>query len=94
MLKSHSSKEGRIAESDALVRQADQGFQQAVEKVTRATAMAPTYPQAHLVRAMILESYVGDRDGAAAEFETVLRLAPDHPQRAAIEGELQRLRAR
>ena len=43
---------------------------------------------------MILESYAGDRDGAVEEFETVLRLAPDHPQRTAIERELQRLRVR
>jgi tetratricopeptide (TPR) repeat protein len=86
--------QGRIAESDALVRQADDGFQQAVQKIDRATAMMPSYVHAHLVRALILDSYVRDVDGAAAEFETVLRLEPNHPQRALIESELQRLRHR
>ena len=86
-------KDGKIAEADALVRQADAEFQQAVEKIDRATAMMPS-AQAHLVRAMIRDSYVGDPDGAIAEFEEVLRLAPNHPQRAAIESELQRLRSR
>lgn len=84
---------GRIAEADALVAEADAGFKQAVEKIDRATRMMPSYAQAHLVRALILESYVRDRDGAIAEFETVLRLAPNHPQRAQIDSELQRLRA-
>lgn len=85
-------RQGKIAESDALVREADAGFQQAVQKIDRATAMMPSYTQAHLVRALILESYVRDASGAIAEFETVLRLEPNHPQRALIESELQRLR--
>jgi tetratricopeptide (TPR) repeat protein len=87
-------RDGRIAESDALTRQADAGFQQAVEKINRAVAMMPSYPHAHLVRAMILESYVRDSDGAIAEFQEVLRLDPNHPQRALIESEMQRLRTR
>jgi len=87
-------REGKIAESDVLVRQADAGFQQAVDKIDRAVAMEPSYAQAHLVRAMIRESYLGDRAGAAADFEEVLRLEPNHPQRDLVENELQRLRTK
>jgi tetratricopeptide (TPR) repeat protein len=83
---------GRMAEADELVAQADSGFRQALEKVERAIALMPSYAQAHLVRATMLETYVGDTAGAIAEFEEVLRLMPDHPQRALIEQELQRLR--
>lgn len=86
-------KEGRIEESDALVREADAGFREALEKIDKAIAMMPSYAHAHLMKALILESYVGDRAGAIAEFEEVLRLMPNHPQRPQIESELQRLRA-
>jgi tetratricopeptide (TPR) repeat protein len=85
-------RQGRIAESDALVREADAGFTQASEKIDQAIAMRPSYAQAHLIRAMILETYRGDRTGAIAEYEEVLRLMPNHPQRALIEDQLQRLR--
>jgi tetratricopeptide (TPR) repeat protein len=84
--------QGRIAEADDLVRQADAGFQQAAAKIDQAIAMMPTYAHAHLIRATILETYRGDPAGATAEFEEVLRLMPNHPQRAIIERELQRLR--
>jgi protein O-mannosyl-transferase len=83
----------RMAEADELARQADSGFRQGLDKIDRAIALMPSYPQAHLVRATMLETYVGDRSAAIAEFEEVLRLMPDHPQRAHIEQELQRLRA-
>jgi len=84
--------EGKTAESDELVRQADAGFRQALEKIDKAIAMMPSYAHAHLIRAQILETYVGDTAGAIAEFEEVLRLMPNHPQRALIEQELERLR--
>lgn len=84
--------QGRMTEADELVAQADSGFRQALEKIDRAIALMPSYAQAHLVRATMLETYVGDTPGAIAEFEEVLRLMPDHPQRALIERELQRLR--
>jgi cytochrome c-type biogenesis protein CcmH/NrfG len=42
---------------------------------------------------LLLDGYVRDAAGAIAEFETVLRLQPDNPQRALIERELSRLRA-
>ena len=74
------------------IREADAGSQQALEKIDRAIAMMPSYAHAHLIRAMILETYAGDRAGAIAEFEEVLRLMPNHPQRALVESELQRLR--
>jgi tetratricopeptide (TPR) repeat protein len=84
--------QGRMAEADELGGQADRGCRQALEKIDRAIALMPSYAQAHLVRATMLETYVGDTSGAIAEFEEVLRLMPDHPQRALIEQELQRLR--
>jgi protein O-mannosyl-transferase len=84
--------QGRIAEANALVREADAGSEKALDKIDRAIAMMPPYAHAHLIRAMILEVYGSDRAGAIAEFEEVLRLAPDHPQRALVESELQRLR--
>jgi Tfp pilus assembly protein PilF len=85
--------QGRTMEAAELLRQADTGSRQALEKLDRAIQMMPSYAQAHLVRAMILEVYAADRPGAIAEFEEVLRLVPDHPQRTLIETELQRLRA-
>ena len=75
-----------------MIREADAGSQQALEKSDRAIAMMPSYAHAHLIRAMILETYAGDRAGAIAEFEEVLRLMPNHPQRTLVESELQRLR--
>ncbi|HET7216749.1 MAG TPA: tetratricopeptide repeat protein [Vicinamibacterales bacterium] len=86
--------EGKIAEADGLARQADAGFRDAIEKADRAITMMPSYAHAHLIRALLLDGYVGDHAGAIAEFEQVLRLAPNHPQRAVIEEELARLRAR
>lgn len=85
--------EGKVAEADGLARQADAGFREAIAKVNRAIAMHPTYAHAHLIRALLLDGYVGDKPGAIAEFERVLTLDPNHPQRAEIEAELQRLRA-
>ena len=85
--------EGRAAESDDLIRQSDAGFRQAIEKVDQAISMRPSYAHAHLIRALLLDGYVGDRAGAIAEFEEVLRLMPNHPQRADIEKELLRLKA-
>jgi tetratricopeptide (TPR) repeat protein len=84
--------QGRIAEANALVREADAGSADALDKIDRAIAMMPSYAHAHLVRAMILEIYASDAAGAIAELEEVLRLAPAHPQRALVESELQRLR--
>jgi protein O-mannosyl-transferase len=85
--------QGRIAEANELIREADAGSQQALEKIDRAIAIRPSYAHAHLIRAQILETYASDRTGAIAEFEEVLRLMPNHPQRALLESELQRLRA-
>ena len=87
-------REGRVAESDVLVGQADEGFRQARDTIDRAVAMMPSYAQAHLIRAQIMATYSGDIDGAVAEFAEVLRLEPDHPQRTLIESEMRRLRAR
>jgi protein O-mannosyl-transferase len=84
--------QGRIAEANALVREADAGSKEALDQIDRALAMMPSYAHAHLIRAMILEVYASDRAGAIREFEEVLRLAPNHPQRALVESELQRLR--
>jgi tetratricopeptide (TPR) repeat protein len=85
--------QGRIAEANVLLREADAGSRNALEKIDRAIAMMPSYAHAHLIRAMILEIYAADRAGAIAEFEEVLRLMPNHPQRALVESELRRLRA-
>ena len=84
--------QGRIAEANELIREADAGSQKALEKIDRAIAMMPSYAHAHLIRAQILDTYASDRAGAIAEFEEVLRLMPNHPQRALVESELQRLR--
>jgi hypothetical protein len=46
-----------------------------------------------MIRALLLDGFVGDPAGAIAEFEEVVRLMPDHPQRAAIDEELRRLRS-
>jgi tetratricopeptide (TPR) repeat protein len=86
--------EGKIAESDATFREADAVLRSAIETIDRAIAAMPTYPQAHLVRAMILAGPGADPQGAVAEFQQVLRLEPTHPQRAVIEAELQRLASR
>jgi tetratricopeptide (TPR) repeat protein len=83
--------QGRIADADTLARQAEADCRQALEKIDRAIAMMPSYAHPHLVRAQILETYVGDPQGAMTEFQEVLRLAPDHPQRALIEREVERL---
>ena len=85
--------QGRADEADALTRQADAGFRDAIAKIDKAIAMNPSYAHAHLLRALLMAGYVGDREQAIAEFEQVLRLMPDHPQRAAIEQELARLRS-
>jgi tetratricopeptide (TPR) repeat protein len=85
--------QGRIDEADALARHADADCRQALEKIDRAIAMMPSYAHAHLIRAQILDTYVGDPRGAITEFEAVVRLTPNHPQRALIERELQRLRS-
>jgi protein O-mannosyl-transferase len=82
--------EGKVADSDALAREADAGFRRALDKIDRAIAMMPSYAHAHLVRALILDPYLGDRQGARLAFEEVLRLMPNHPQRKAIENELER----
>ena len=84
--------QGRIAAANELIREADAGSQKALEKIDRAIAMMPSYAHAHLIRAQILDTYASDRAGAIAEFEEVLRLMPNHPQRALVESELQRLR--
>jgi tetratricopeptide (TPR) repeat protein len=85
--------EGKLAEADALDRQAGADVSQAVEKVDQAIAMMPSYAHAHLVRALICENGLANPAGAIAEFEEVLRLMPNHPQRALIEHELASLRA-
>ncbi len=85
--------EGRAADADGVTREADAACRQALEKIDRAIATMPSYAHAHLVRAQILEVYGGDPAGAIAEFEEVLRLAPNHPERALIERELERLRS-
>jgi tetratricopeptide (TPR) repeat protein len=84
--------EGRLAEAESLARDADAGFRDAARKIDQALAIRPSYAHAHLIRALILAGYEQDRSGAIAEFETVLRLAPNHAQRALIEQELARLR--
>jgi tetratricopeptide (TPR) repeat protein len=86
--------EGKGAEADALAREADGTSRQALEKIDRAIAMQPSYAHAHLVRAQILDAYVGDSMSAIAAFEEVLRLMPNHAERAAIEHELERLKAK
>ena len=85
--------QGKIAEADALTARADAGFREAIDKIDLAIAMNPSYAHAHLIRALLMTAYVGDRAQAIAEFEQVLRLMPDHPQRAEIEQELARLRS-
>lgn len=85
--------QGKTADADALTRKADAGFREAMGKIDQAIAMNPSYAHAHLLRALLMVAHVGDRAQAIAEFEQVLRLAPDHPQRAAIEQELARLRS-
>jgi tetratricopeptide (TPR) repeat protein len=85
-------KDGKAADAQALARQADAALDQARARIDRAVALAPTYAQAHLVRAMILELYPAERAAAIADYETVLQLEPSHAQRPQIEAEVQRLR--
>jgi tetratricopeptide (TPR) repeat protein len=85
--------EGKIAEADALDRRAGADIRQAVDKIDQAIALMPTYPHAHLIRALLSDADLGDPAGAIEEFEEVLRLMPNHAQRALIESELARLRA-
>jgi tetratricopeptide (TPR) repeat protein len=84
---------GDIGEADALDRHAGDDIRQAVEKIDQAIAMMPTYPHAHLIRALLSDGDLGDATGAIAEFEEVLRLMPNHPQRPLIESEVVRLKA-
>jgi protein O-mannosyl-transferase len=84
--------EGKAAQSDDLVRQADAGFSRAAEKIDQAIALRPSYDHAHLIRALLLQGYLDNPAEAIREFELVLRLRPDHPQRAAIENALMELR--
>jgi tetratricopeptide (TPR) repeat protein len=84
--------EGKIAEAGELDRQAAADVRQAVEKIDEAISMMPSYAHAHLIRALIRENGLANPAGAIAEFEEVLRLMPNHPQRALIEQELARLR--
>jgi tetratricopeptide (TPR) repeat protein len=84
---------GEIAEAEELDRQAHADSSQAVEKIDQAISMMPSYAHAHLVRALICENELANPAGAIAEFEEVLRLMPNHPQRALVEQELARLRA-
>jgi regulator of sirC expression with transglutaminase-like and TPR domain len=77
-----------------VTRQADAGYRQALEKVDQAIAMKPSYPHAHLIRALLLDGYFDKPADAIEEFEAVLRLMPTHPQRPLIEKELARLRVR
>jgi tetratricopeptide (TPR) repeat protein len=86
--------EGRIPEADELDRQAGADVREALEKIDRAISMMPSYSHAHLIRALMCEGELGDPAGAIAEFEEVLRLRPDHPERPLIEQELVRLRAK
>jgi tetratricopeptide (TPR) repeat protein len=85
---------GKSAEADALMRQADAGYRQALDKADQAIAMMPSYPHAHLIRALLLDGYFDKPADAIGEFEAVLRLMPTHPQRPLIEKELARLRVR
>jgi hypothetical protein len=64
-----------------------------MEKLDRALAIQPSYAHAHLIRGLILDDHRDDAAGAIAEFEEVLRLMPQHPQRPAIERKLIELRA-
>jgi Tfp pilus assembly protein PilF len=84
---------GKTAEADALDRQAGADIRQAVAKIDQAIAMMPSYAHAHLIRALLSAGDLGDPAGAIAEFEAVLRLMPNHPQRPLIDAELARLRA-
>jgi tetratricopeptide (TPR) repeat protein len=83
---------GNLADADELVRRADADFRGALDKINQAISIMPSYAHAHLMRAMMLETYLGDRGGAIAEFEEVLRLMPNHPQRALIESEVRRIK--
>ena len=85
--------EGKPAEADALDRQAGEDIRQAVAKIDQAIAMMPSYAHAHLIRALLYDGDLGNPAIAIAEFEEVLRLMPNHPQRALIETEMTRLRA-
>jgi protein O-mannosyl-transferase len=85
--------QGKNAEADEVDREADADIGPAVEKIDRAIAMMPSYPHAHLVRALLCDGDLGDPTCAVEEFEQVLRLMPDHPQRPLIDSELVRLKA-
>jgi tetratricopeptide (TPR) repeat protein len=50
----------------------------------RAIALAPS-AEAHYNRGALHYGFLGRRDLAARDFAEVLRLAPDHPERARLE---------
>ena len=85
--------EGRNTEAGELEHEADADIRQAAEKINQAIAMMPSYPHAHLVRALLCDGDLGDPACAVEEFEQVLRLVPNHPQRSLIDSELARLKA-
>jgi tetratricopeptide (TPR) repeat protein len=85
--------EGRNADADETDREADADIRQATQKIDRAIAMMPSYPHAHLVRALLCDGDLDNPTCAVEEFEQVLRLVPDHPQRPLIESELGRLKS-
>jgi Tfp pilus assembly protein PilF len=83
---------GNLAEANELVRQANTDFREALERINQAISIMPSYAHAHLMRAMMLETHADDPGGAIVEFEEVLRLMPNHPQRSLIETEVRRIR--
>jgi protein O-mannosyl-transferase len=84
--------EGNIPAAEGLDRQAGADIRKAVEKIDQALSMMPSYAHAHLVRALLCDGDLANPTCAVAEFDEVLRLMPNHPQRALIERELARLR--
>jgi Flp pilus assembly protein TadD len=68
-------------------------FNAAVQAFERAIEARPRFAYAHY-QAGLAYDRIGRADLLAARFETFLRLAPEAPERAAVEGILRTIRGR
>jgi tetratricopeptide (TPR) repeat protein len=66
----------------------------AVQEYRKAISIDPNHLNAHRNLAVVLAYDIGDKKGAADEFEAYLRLNPSDPDAAALRGEIEKLRGR
>jgi tetratricopeptide (TPR) repeat protein len=80
--------------ADSLRVRARERYREALARADRAVQVAPDFANAYYNRAVLYRYKLPDPSRAAADFEQVLRLVPDHPRAAAMRREIARLRGR